>query len=523
MKIKYIAYILLMIITGLSSCIEDEGNNTLSPINEISISGIEEKYYKVSYAETLTITPEISTSLTGTDQSQLEYRWFISTGGESGSPTHTIIGTEKNLKYQLDIAPGTYSLYFQVLDKTNGLKWEKYTQLNMISQFVRGFYLFGDKEDGTCGIDFVSMMEGRDTTVVENIFKNSINLKGAQNLVFTGPYPELPNISLWVMSESGSYSMEFSSSLSEIDVRKDISPENFIFPTIEVTRPFKVKDIYPHAIGSSNKSLSSNYRLLLTEDEFYSTTLFDEGEAYGNPINRYSASSSELYKPSEYIFYKNNSTFRPTYMTMYDKTNECFVNLNSSFYSATYSEKITDTEGSSFYFDQTKYTPTRTLIYGENGYANGGRSYALMTDSNGKYYVYEFTVASKIPTKNTSREIDLSIATDFGKASHYAFFSEQTIILYSVGSQLWAYDYSRKDAKMVKDFGSEITFLAMDYNSNDQTTDFIVATYSPTEKGVVSKFTIADDQNKIEVTPHEKEVWKTNLKVVKVEYRNASI
>lgn len=523
MKIKHIAYILLMMTTGLSSCVEDEGNNTLSPINEISISGIEESYYKISYVETLTITPEISTSLTGTDQSQLEYLWFISTGDAVGDPTHTIISKEKNLEYLLDIAPGSYSLYFQVIDKTNGLKWEKRTQLNTLSQFVRGFYLFGDKEDGSCGMDFVSILEGRDTTVVEDIFTNSLNMRGAQNLVFTGPYQSLPNISLWAVAESGSYSIEFSSSLSKFDIRKDVSPENFIFPAIEITRPIKVQDLYPHALGSSNLAVGSAYRLLLTENEFFVTTIFDEGEVYGNPVNRYSASSSELYKPSKYAFYKFNSIPRPYYMVMYDKTNECFVNFNSLFYSATFTEKIADAEGSSFYFDQTKYTPTRTLVYGENGFGNAGRSYALMTDSDGKYYVYEFTVASKIPTKNTSREIDLSIATDFGKASHYAFFSEQTIILYSVGSQLWAYDYSRKDAKMVKDFGSEITFLAMDYNSNDKTTDFIVATYSPSEKGVVSKFTIADDQNKIEVTPHEKEVWKTNLKVVKVEYRNASI
>jgi hypothetical protein len=76
---------------------------------------------------------------------------------------------------------------------------------------------------------------------------------------------------------------------------------------------------------------------------------------------------------------------------------------------------------------------------------------------------------------------------------------------------------------MVKDFGADITYLAMDYHSNNTSTDFIVATYSTSEKGIVRKFTIADDQNKIEVTPHEKEVWKTDLKVVKVEYRNSSI
>lgn len=52
---------------------------------------------------------------------------------------------------------------------------------------------------------------------------------------------------------------------------------------------------------------------------------------------------------------------------------------------------------------------------------------------------------------------------------------------------------------------------------------FIVATYSASEKGVVRKYTLADDANAIILTPHEKEVWKTNLKVKKVEYRNCSM
>ena len=99
----------------------------------------------------------------------------------------------------------------------------------------------------------------------------------------------------------------------------------------------------------------------------------------------------------------------------------------------------------------------------------------------------------------------------------------QTVILYSVGTQLWAYDYIRQEARMIQDFGSEITYLAMDYHSNNTPTDFIVATYNPSEKGIVRKFTIKDDQNKIEVTPHEKEVWHTDLKVVKVEYRNSPL
>ena len=36
-----------------------------------------------------------------------------------------------------------------------------------------GFYLYGDKSDGTVGLDFVSMPMGKDTTLIKDIFINS--------------------------------------------------------------------------------------------------------------------------------------------------------------------------------------------------------------------------------------------------------------------------------------------------------------------------------------------------------------
>lgn len=518
MKKRYVMISMAMAMlagTGLVSCVEDEGNYTLSPINEITISGIEEEYPRIAYAETLSIAPGLEGSLSGKDESQLEYKWFFSSS--SGMDVaHTLIGTDRNLEFPVNMAPGNYRIYFQVKDNATGIKSEASTLLKVSSQFVRGFYLFGDKEDGTCGMDFVSMIDGRDTTEVKDVFVNTMKLKGAKNLIFSGGYDD-NSTDLWAIFEDESYEMELSASLESFDLLEDLTGERMIFPTIPVTHPLKVIDFYPHAYGKGNTNLSRSSRILMTENELFTCSMYSM-EAYGNPLNRYSASTNELFKPSPYVFYPGNSSYISNVM-VFDETNFCFVGLNSYSYATNCSKYSEDTE-TPFYFDQTKYTPVRTLVYGENGVGNAGRSYALMTDTQGKFYIYGFYV-NRVPTKHYSNEIDLSVATDFDKASHYAFFSSQAIVLYSVGSKLWAYDYIRNVAKTM-DLGAEITYLAMDYHSNNQITDFIVATYSPTEKGVVRKFTIADDQNKIEITSHDKEVWKTDLKVVKVEYRNAT-
>ena len=518
MKNIYISYIIAVII-ATSACVEDKGNDFITPVNEISILDIEESYSLISYSETLSIKPELEFSIDKVNDEALEYRWIIKKT-DILTDEYTIIGAEKNLEYPVNIAPGSYYVYLQVLDKETGIRWEQRCSLNALSQFIRGFYLFGNKENGSCGLDFVSMMAERDTTVIQDIFLNSLQLKGAENLFFTGHYNE-ERTALWMITESGSYSVDYSSSLSEFDIREDITTDNLIFPTIAVTEPMKIIDVQPHAFGASNMNLSRSNRVLLTENEFFTAGITSE-EAYGNPKNRYSAQTSELFKPSPYIFYPGNSSYISR-IVFFDVTNSRFVGLNSSYGFATYSMKFATDSELPFYFDQTKYSPVRSLIYGENGYGNAGRSYALMIDANNKYYVYVFSTTAATPTKIYGREVDQTVATNFKQAEHYAFFSMQTVILYSVGTQLWAYDYIRQEARMIQDFGSEITYLAMDYHSNNTPTDFIVATYNPSEKGIVRKFTIKDDQNKIEVTPHEKEVWHTDLKVVKVEYRNSPL
>ena len=508
-------------VMGLSSCVEDEGSNVIKDINEIEISGLEENYFKVSGQETLTITPEIKGTLSKTDESDLEYEWFLCNNGIDQDHTHEIISKERNLNYEVKAAPSNYTLYFSVKDKNTGLKWEASTNFTIVSSFVRGFYLFGDKEDGTVGLDFVSMIEGRDPFVVKDILNNDLELKGAKDFIFSGHYKELTT-SLWALTESGNYRVEYNSTLPKFNfIQERSNPNEFIFPSIPVSDPMVITNVLPHSFGKTNIDASRSYRVITTENEIFFASI-TQGEAYGNPINRYSASTKVLYKPSKYMFYKANSA-SVSYYLFYDETNHCFTRMNGATYFLSYTPKMTG--GTSFYWDQTQYESVRDLVYGQNGYGNGGRSYALMKDTNGEYYVYAFTVGHYNPIRITddfARHIDLSVALDFSQASHYAFYSMQQILLYASGSKLYAYDYARKECKLIEDFGAEVTYLAMDYNSNNDTNHIIVATYNNTDKGVVYGYTIEDNQNAINVTPVEGEEWPTDLKVVKVEYRNST-
>lgn len=505
-----------------TSCVEDEGSYDLTEPNEVAISNIEDEYNLLSYVETLEVKPTIELSDKNATEDDLEYKWFVCSGSTTlGGHEHEVISTERNLSYKVDVPPGSYRIFLQVKDKKTGLKFEKYFTLNAISSFVRGFYLYGDKEDGTVGMDFISMPEGRDTLLIKDIFINKQGIKGAKNLVFTGHYNDYS--ALWAITDNSQYAIEYSAQLEKVDVIEEKTLDNLLFPSVKtVKRPFHLANIWPGTYGPTCVSLSRTTRCIVTDNEVFAASLY-VGEGYGDPLNRYEqTTTAELFKPYPEAFYsaqKNNVSW----LVFFDMSNHCFVKPAGSTMLAycKYSAKLDDSE-SPFYLDQTNYSPVRQMVYGENGCGNSGRSYALMTDANGDYYVYGFTAPASSRaniTKHFASKINLDVATDFAKASHYAFFSMQSVLLYSVGSKLYAYDYAREDCQLIADYGAEVTYLAMEHHSTLEPTDFIVATYSEAKKGSVMKYTIADDVNAITVTLHENEVWNTDLKVVKVVWK----
>lgn len=237
-KTSFLISIALFMLLAITACISDNDDNLLS-INELEIKGIQETYVRVSNAETLEINVDLQASLTGKDTTQFEYLWFISLKTESGGDSLKVIGREKNLKYKVTDAPGTFNVFFRATDKQTGMQWEQLCRLTVVSPFVRGFYLFGDKEDGSCGLDFISMIDEKDTTMIEDIWENKQSLKNAQNIVFTGGADSY-NTNLWGVAKGLSFAIEHSATLSSFQTIANTKVEDFIFPTIEVKNLYEL-------------------------------------------------------------------------------------------------------------------------------------------------------------------------------------------------------------------------------------------------------------------------------------------
>jgi len=108
--IKYFS--ILAIIALLSACYDDKGNYNYVDINEVEISGIEEKF-EVDRFDIISISPSLQGSLAKNDESSYTYEWYLD---------KTLIAETRDLNFEVTSSIGSYTLKLVVTDTSTGTK-----------------------------------------------------------------------------------------------------------------------------------------------------------------------------------------------------------------------------------------------------------------------------------------------------------------------------------------------------------------------------------------------------------------
>jgi len=259
------------------------------------------------------------------------------------------------------------------------------------------------------------------------------------------------------------------------------------------------------AVLANNGYLIKNENLLTTVPESYSDAV--------NVI------SNKVIDIAPYVAYA--AAAPGSAFVLFDKTNQQFVSNVSFSFVAT---PVTTT-ASLFPWNQT--ATGRQLVYMENTMdktsittANIGNSFAVMKDPQQAYHLYKFYARTRLQVGYFA--INAAMATDFDKADRYAFYSNRSYMFYTVGSKLYAYDFSagHEKLKLIRDFGADqITMIKFDIqNSATLFNDLYVATYNAAAGGTLRKITVQDDPNDILTT--ETKSWSGLNKIVSIDWRN---
>lgn len=171
----------------LAGCFDDDSTYADgNVVGDIVVTGMEEAYTKTAYmGEMLAISPEVQ-SFVG--ENDMTYRWLLldaNTGNEDkqGNVAEpTVIATEKNLNYEVAIAPGTYQIRLEATATPSGYTVYKTATLTVRTTFSQGFYVLKETADGNTEVDLMTLDGKQGMNLMEQV--DGAPLKGApQSLV----------------------------------------------------------------------------------------------------------------------------------------------------------------------------------------------------------------------------------------------------------------------------------------------------------------------------------------------------
>lgn len=506
--------ILPLLTLGITACVEDEGNYSYTDLNEINVENIEDTYSVLSMVDHLQISPELSNTY-GHDLSNFKFKWQLCDGAISDPHEHRVIGEEKDIDWLVDLAPGSYYLYYFVTDLNTGIENQYEIKIRVAHPLTRGFLILGQLcEENRVALDMLSMPEKMDTIMVEETFDNSqLNLRDPQKLIYSGYYPTGSGAAaqtLYIMADDKSYRLNSGASFDIIGEFNDLG----LFDTdYTIERPAKMRDLFPHQ--GANRCMSSSNRGYMTDDMVMFGSIM-QGEYFVTPVNRYSTADTKLYKPFQHVFCNTSSTY--TSLIFYDLDNQRFGHYYPLGNTGPVSTPLTDRDTDPWKWEAG--SEGRTIVYGENGYGVN-RCYALMKNDSDEYFIYTFMMQNSATATTYNKQIfniDKSVAVDFDKARFYMFAHNRSSIFYVIGSRLYHYDYGRGYIDF-HDFGDEITYLEHDYCSNARAAEYFVATYSDTHKGKIYKMEVTTSVDNVEFKFLPNQEWNTRLKVKDMEWK----
>lgn len=502
----------LYLLSMLVSCKQDLGNYDYHEINEIGIKEIKDRYSVLGSIDTLRIEPIYSMTEDIENASRFEYFWMV----KKNSNYIDTIGREKNLQYPVRLAPDNYVLQLRVVDTHTKVTWTQKTNLTVGTPYSRGWLLMGENENGFAELDMISIV--RDTFTVKNILAASglPQLKDPLLALHTGASDAV--MKLWVSTNSGAYYLDRATMKG--------NPANNFGKLVYMTDKINKDQLFPAVvapqIANANGGIGNIYsRAVLTSNgHIFANSLYGVPDLYANPVNRHKDDFSTLLKAAPYLMYSIGNF---SSLMWYDTNNNRFMNLISMGFN-TSSDYPRDDASDAFPWNQAG--TGRKLVYAENtrntdGGSIHGNTFAVMRDENKNSFIYKFYAFGDTPAKRAMYAIKSS-AVDFDKADFYTFSSTRSVVFYSVGNKLYAYDYNPGNEKSYQfpEIGADqITMLNCDTQFDAGSNSLYVATYNGSSKGKLKRYTVGNNPNIVELQEVKRSQWDGLVKIKSMNWR----
>ncbi|WP_316814516.1 PKD-like family lipoprotein [Pedobacter nyackensis] len=428
MKTKiYVFFTGLMLFAVLQSCKKKDAEN-LVPVNEISISGIENKYTLLS-TDVLEIAPKLSASIqTDLDNSNYDFYWINMGVTSLNSTSQDTLARTKDLSTVLGLKTGQYKLFFRMVDKKTGVFYAKSFLVNISSALSRGFLLLSEVNGGS-RLDMLAK-----TSTGYNVVTDVL-AKSASSLVLTGkPYFVSSIVNPFYGDQTFIGTSDGTNLVAE-ETFAAAPSSNIVYQfkgTIPSVATFKPTMFYQGPQYGA---------YLYNEHDIYATFLM--AAPFSTPINNIGTGNVKF--PASPFIANYMSTGYESNAIIFDEQGQTFYNYKAESLGASAMPT-----GNLFDFNVKK-----KLVYMGFSLYNSGEVSAILKDNDKSVYHFARFAA---PYKNIAFGYQYTYqvmnATDIDKATHFAVTPQQGYLFYAVEGKLYEYDFASNSAKLMKDYGS---------------------------------------------------------------------
>ncbi|TCC92187.1 hypothetical protein EZ428_10690 [Pedobacter frigiditerrae] len=433
LNIYYKVFVVLMAMVLIGACKKDLGNYNYNEINQLAdVSGLPKEVSAI-FGKNILLKPEFKfTQDAGTDDAKYSYEWiYIGPNGLGGSKQFTL-ATTRNLDMKVNIVAGTYTAYYNITDKTSGVKYAYKFTLKVVNEINEGWIIMCDFNGGA-RVDMLSLntTTGTFDLIIDLLATTGSQLKLEGKPVMTYTYPT----GLLIGPDAISYGLYFGtdSYTTKVDPNsfKWTSTMGLTYEMFGVIPAGFYADVIKMASGSSSFMIGK-------ENAYY----YDRAQNiyYSAPIN-YINSEQKEFKVAPFIA-SNHSSFQ--YANFYDKTNQRFVKYTNGQATCT---AIPDPSAATKKFS---FSTGMDLAYMQWVPFNGGEIFGILKGTGTTRFLARFN-----PANNVQSYYDEITGTGIGNADFYAVSPNLGYIFYAVGSKIYEYDMILKTSKLMLELGSK--------------------------------------------------------------------
>jgi len=445
---KIFLYSILFIIPALviTSCYKDTGNYSYHAINVVTIGNYDTvKGYIALYKDTLRISPAIISSEDVTDEDAYTYKWWYRKTTSVSTIDDSLLAKTKNLNVPVNIAPGTYTLMYEVTDKNTKVLVHVRATLTVTTEVFEGFMVLSDvnnqsrldmlsyNKTNSLFTQFTDVLKKQNSTVPMNGIPYQVHC-----MPYVGTNITQQGYGIFLLNSAGT---------------NRVNQETFAWDPTYNIRYLMAGDVPANFAAKRMTGLNVSgtnflYYMIGQDNNVYCYST-QAGYAFRySPLNVYTPSGIP-FKVAPYIATNGSMA------VMYNMDKKTFVTA-----AAASSNSVTDVAPA------LNYPTGLDLLYMEcNYYVEAGvvpNTYAILKDpATQKIYLLNFVL-----TKAQTYYQEIT-GTDFNLATSYAVSPDHNYVFYSVGSKLYEYDMYLKTSFLMADYGaSSISYLSFPHFSS---------------------------------------------------------